>query len=187
MEFLFRLRRAARERMARHSERIAHLDRLGQAAPTGSPHQLTPWEEIFARPEWRKTAASHHGHCARCGTDVDSHQVACCGCGAVWHEPDKSGDKTPYVVFWSVAITVSIAISLTVARVVGHIAYQWYSIHYPGKRIDSELIGFGQTYLLVSGALLILLLFTYILERLDIGPKGYWEAPADGAPDSGKD
>ena len=145
MEILVRLKRAVSERRARHADRIRHLDRLGQPHDSESPHQLSPWEEIFARPEWRETTAN---------------------------EPAKPRNLTPYIVFWSVAITVSIVISLTVARLAAAIAYRWFSTHYPGKPIDSDLVGFGQTYLLVSGALLILLLFTYILEKLDLSGKG---------------
>jgi len=181
MKVLLRWRRAARERMARHAERITHLDRLGQAHSPESPHQLTPWEELFARPEWRETTAGHDGRCACCGAAVGLDQTHCGGCGAVWHPSGKTRNRAPYVVFWSVAITVSIAVSLTVARLFGQIAYRWFAIHYPSKVIDSDLVSFGQTYLLVSGALLILLFFTYVLEKLDFGGKGFWQCPpADG-------
>lgn len=178
MEILLRLRRAARERAARHAERIPHLDRLG-LPHDGDPHQLTPWEEIFARPEWQETKQEHHGQCTCCGASVEADQSSCGVCGAVWREPAKRS-VMPYVVFWSAAILASIALSLTVARVLGLIAYHWLSTHHPGKPIDSDLLGFGQTYLMVSGALVILLLFTFVLERLDFGAKGHWECGREG-------
>ena len=169
------LKRALDRRAARRAERIALVDLLGHPNAPDSPHHVTAWEALFARPEWKTTAVGHDGKCSRCGAVVAPDQGVCGACGAVWRQPTRRAARAPLLVFWSVALISSIGLSLTAIRLGSRLAQAWFRARYPGHEIDLELVGFVESYLLVSGVFVLLLLSTFVLERLDLAPKGQWD------------
>jgi len=159
--------RAARNRVVRQAERASQIDRLGDPA-ANPPGRLSPWEEIFARPEWRQTApvGRHDGHCSHCGASPPQNVVICGACGWVWRPRLRLVGWAAQVRFWAAATAASVILSIGGTRLLSWLASSWYIERYPDRPVDEGFVGFVDAYCMVSGVMLLLLLATIVLERL---------------------
>jgi ribosomal protein L40E len=168
-----RVRQALRDRRALLADRTAYIDKLDrsprQLAGEDGPQPLSSWEAIFARPDWPKEKAGHNGRCSCCGAKVSPSATTCGNCGATWMTHVKRKHKIRRFLF----CVVSIAISLIIGRSCAEIfVYSYYRFNTVG--INYDFVNFGEWYIWATCTVLVLVLSTYIYEKMDIAPKGIW-------------
>ncbi|HXP95486.1 MAG TPA: hypothetical protein VN809_02155 [Telmatospirillum sp.] len=174
------LRQACRDRQREIAARVALIDKLGPlpredpSEPCGEDvaSQLSPWEAIFARPEWRRAPESHDGRCSCCGAAVSLDKATCDICGAVWGVP--ANNKARLCVFCILSVVLSIVGGYFIGKSFPYIIHHYYNFIFNGRLINYGFVNFMESYIWVSGTFLILLLATYLFEKLNIGSKGMW-------------
>lgn len=178
MKFWFgKFWQANRDRQRVIAERVALVDKLDRPFSSGRTdlqdggfgRSLSPWEEIFARPEWRSEPAGHNGQCSCCGAVVDHGRAVCGICGAMWTKSKKR--KVSIYIY----VTCSIFLSIIAGGVFQDIfLYFIYNISEVGRNINYDFVNFMKSYIFVSCTFLVLLLATFIFEKLNIAPSCVW-------------
>jgi hypothetical protein len=182
MNFQLRgFRQACRDRQREIAARIALVDKLGRRPRENTLEhrgedftaQLSPWEAIFARPEWVQAPESHDGRCSCCGAAVSLDKVICDICGAGWK--NVVNNKKKLCAF----CVLSIGIALTIGGLLGRAVSSIVEKHYLGNTnvvtVNSEFISFIESYVFVTGIFISLLVATYVFEKMNLAPKGAWE------------
>ena len=177
---LRRLRQACRDRQREIAARVALVDKLGRTPRENSSEhrgedfaaQLSPWEAIFARPEWGQAAESHDGRCSCCGAAVSLDKVVCDICGAIWSRP--ANNKRKSCVFCILSVVVAVIGGYLLGVYFSYIVSHYYNMNSNGRLINYGFVNFMESYIWISGTFLILLLATHLFEKLNIGSKGMW-------------
>jgi hypothetical protein len=159
---------------------MALVDKLGQATSGDetsviddeSRPPLSPWEKIFARPEWQKQRQSHNGQCSCCTGAVSLTETTCVTCGAIWRKPPKN--KYAYLSYIIASLLISVAAGFYLKYIFELYIYRSYKDDITGKLMNIDFVNFMESYIWVSSAILVLLLSTYVFERLPIAPKETW-------------
>ena len=154
-----------RQRRADVAARVAHLERVLDGRAKGGADD---WDKIFGRTGQGPHRFSHRGRCGVCGAAVDFHASRCPHCQAEWVETGGRHSRRSAIIF--VLLSLSVALP-------GGIACRYGA----GKLLENpernpDFVSFAQNYLWIAGTVLILVVATYVYERLDIAPSGHWQA-----------
>jgi hypothetical protein len=158
-----------RQRQADLKLRAALLDKY----VAGDADGAEAFHRIFNVPRHRDLTYAHRGRCRLCHAKVDLHSRHCGHCGAQWRE--FKGEQ-PHIaerhfrLFSAASLVVALIGGVCIKFAVGSLL----------RRVSSyqDFIEFAEDYLWVSGTILLLVLATYVYERLNIAAKGEWSRPA---------
>jgi len=159
----FRLVENFRNQHRKRKERLLATKRLGR--------DESAWAELFRRDDWAPQPVGHAGRCGRCGSRIDPAAHHCPDCGAQWQPNARRSDLYRQILVIGTALALS--------ALFGYAAQRQLRSHFDaaiarGDYVNDEMVDTLTSFLWLFCSVLLMLGFTYVIEKLDLAPIGHW-------------